>query len=48
MKKLFVLAPYLMGLWTGSVFAEDCISLEEIRSTHSKNMEKADESNKKH
>lgn len=30
MKKLFVLAPCLMGLWTGSIFSEDFISLEKL------------------
>jgi hypothetical protein len=37
MKRLFVLAPCLMGLWTGSVLAQDCISLKRnAGNTHSK------------
>lgn len=40
MKKLFVLAPCLMGLWTGSVLAQDCISFKEMQETRIANIQK--------
>ncbi|MCH7334609.1 hypothetical protein MMO39_13125 [Acinetobacter modestus] len=38
MKRLFVLAPCLMGLWTESVLAQDCISLREMQETRIANI----------
>ena len=38
MKRLFVLAPCLMGLWTESVLAQDCISLREMQETRMANI----------
>ena len=38
MKRLFVLAPCLMGLWTESVLAQDYISLREMQETRIANI----------
>ncbi|ENX04126.1 hypothetical protein F900_00465 [Acinetobacter modestus] len=38
MKTSFILVPCLMGLWTGSVLAYDCISLKEMQETRIANI----------
>ncbi|ENW08005.1 hypothetical protein [Acinetobacter beijerinckii] len=38
MKKTFILVPCLMGLWTVSVLAQDCISLREMQETRIANI----------
>ncbi|WP_336939010.1 hypothetical protein [Acinetobacter modestus] len=45
MKRLFVLAPCLMGLWTESVLAQDCISLREMQETRIANIKNVFEPN---
>lgn len=38
MKTSFILVPFLMGVWTGSVLAQDCISLREMQETRIANI----------